>query len=123
MENGFFVKNGFQILDKVVFVVLAKRFLKEGFVDVLGVLGNRFWVMGRGLWLWHWFWSLGVRKYFVVLEIVFWGVVVTATGYPITNAYMIGQVFTSFFINITSELMRFVACRTGVPAVFSVVFF
>lgn len=57
------------------------------------------------------------------MKVVFWGVVVATAGDPITNAYMIGQVFAGFLIDVAGELMRFMAGRAGVAVGFAFVFF
>jgi len=95
--------------------------LKEGFVYVFWVLGARFREPGSGLCFWSLV-DLG-RKYFVVLKVFFWGVVVTAAGNAIADAYIISKILACFRIDVPGELMWLLAGRAGVAAVFAVVFF
>jgi hypothetical protein len=62
-------------------------------------------------------------KGFVVPEIVFRGVVVSAAGDPIANAYIVSKVLPCFLINVPGKLVGLVTGRTGITAVFAVVFF
>ena len=86
---------------------------------MLDVLRSAFW--GQG---WRWRWLLTIwGKEFVIPEVFFGGIVVPATGGTVADSYIIGHVLSGFIIDVPCELVRCLAGRTGVAAVFALVFF